>query len=333
MHLQLKIVIQTSQKANRRLLRCVGRWHHRKATVGALMCCLLSSCSRDPGTPTRYYRESHALLLATTQYKAWPRQDEAQADLDLVGQALKAQGFTLHVLMNPRSDSVTTQLRRFGDTYGQDPGNRLVVYVAGYGITHVSAAGRAQGQLAISDTPAQETLSSVSLASRPSGLVALTDSPAEEETAGRHWPRALSVNELDEWLKKLPARHSLLIVNSCFNGSVFQGLGDYPDELPDSVRAPVRHTLIAGDAYQCESAPRLFAQTLTEVMGSSATDLDRDGAISGSELIIRTRNLVMERSQGLLTPRGGKSMDARHSQGEMLFVRPAEKRASEATRS
>ncbi|MCV2441273.1 hypothetical protein [Paucibacter sp. DJ2R-2] len=263
------------------------------------------------------------MLIATTTYQSWPAQPQAQADLELVAKALSVQGFVTHTLINPSLASLTGELKRFGTEFGSEPSNRIVVYLAGYGITHVSPAGRGKGFLALTDTAAETRGSGTVPASRPSGLVSLSDTPREEVTWGNEWPRAISLNELDDWLKKLPVRHGMLILNSCFNGSVFHGYGDVPEELPEVIRAPVRHYLIAGDSFQCEAAPRLFAQTLAETISSPRTDLDRNGLVAASELAIRVQTLVADRSLGQLTPRAGRSTDNRFSQGEMLFNSPS----------
>ncbi len=298
------------------------------AAIGLLAMLLpLSACSPRGATPGHIYAESHALVVASTQYQAWPAQAQAQVDMELVATALEAQNFKVHKLLNPSFATLITELKRFGADYGQARDNRLLIYIAGYGVTHVSPAGRAKGSLALVDTPPDKAAPPP--APHPSGLVALTDTPAEEMSWGKEWPKAIGLKELDDWAKKLATKHVMVVLNSCFNGSVFNGQGDYPDALPDIIPAPVRHYLIAGDGFQCGAAPTQFASTFAEVINSRASDLNNDGYTTASEISSRVQALVSDRSLGQLNPRSGKSTESHFAQGEMLFDKPVRAKTKE----
>lgn len=261
---------------------------------------LLTACSnRDPLSPDRLYDSSAALFIAS---RAGP-DGQVQADplepLRPFGEALKAQGFALETVSSPTVGQARAVLQRWGGDHGQGLHNRLVVVVRAPGLTRLTRAGR------------------------PSGVLAMSDTPAGEAIRGPGEVNALTVEALDEWAKSLPARHVLLVLDACFNGSVFHGQGDLPDRRSDTPAAPVVHYIVAGDAPSCvrgQGSPLLLS--LVQALRSSATDLDGDGLISATEVGIRAQRDVADQTEGLQTPRSGKSADRYFAQGEFLFRRP-----------
>ncbi len=139
--------------------------------------------------------------------------------------------------------------------------------------------------------------------------------------------KTLSVEALDGWLKSLEIEHSLLVLDSCFNGSLFVQQGSLPDRKPKDLPGRSLNYLVAGDALQCHEGPPMLADAFLEVLLDRRSDRDKDGLLRASEASARAQRLVMERSFGLQVPRSGRSSDREHAVGDVVlreFASPSE---------
>jgi len=221
---------------------------------------------------------SFALLIGISDFDnaGWHRLDGVGPEIQKVGAALSAQGFT--IVPESRSGRVdhvalTVAIQRFFSTYGQNAQDRLVVYVATHGYSDPSRPD-ADGFLVASDAGVPAN-----------GVV----------------PNGYSVDELSAALTSIAAQHVFLFFDSCFSGAMLPE----PTRANDGILAakPVlalsretaawtrdllahnaRLVLTAGNASQ--TVPDLdnpFSSAVVEAL-EGAADTDGDGLILGTEI-------------------------------------------------
>jgi len=221
---------------------------------------------------------SYALLIGISDFDnvGWHHLDGVGPEIQKVGAALSAQGFTIV----PESHTgridhavLKSAIERFFQTYGKAAEDRLVVYVATHGYSD-PARPDADGYLVASDagTPADGKL-----------------------------PNGYSVHELSAALTSIAAQHVFLFFDSCFSGAMLPE----PTRANDTTLAgkPVlalsketaawtrdllahnaRLVLTAGNASQTvPDVDNPFATAVVDALGGAA-DTDGDGLILGTEI-------------------------------------------------
>jgi formylglycine-generating enzyme required for sulfatase activity len=221
---------------------------------------------------------SYALLIGISDFDnaGWHHLDGVGPEIQKVGAALSAQGFTIVPESHTgRIDHATLKaaIERFFQTYGKQAEDRLVVYVATHGYSDPSRPD-ADGFLVASDA----------------GV------PAEGKL-----PNGYSVHELSSALTSIAAQHVFLFFDSCFSGAMLPE----PTRANDTILAgkPVlalsketaawtldllahnaRLVLTAGNASQTvPDVDNPFATAVVDALGGAA-DTDGDGLILGTEI-------------------------------------------------
>ena len=88
-----------------------------------------------------------------------------------------------------------------------------------------------------------------------------------------------------------------------------------------AVKRPVRQFLTSGDADQKVSDDGTFRTLfLRALRGEETADANRDGYLTGTELSFYLEDRMINLTQGLQTPRGGKLRDPKFDQGDFVFV-------------
>lgn len=221
---------------------------------------------------------SYALLIGIADFDnaGWHHLEGVGPEIDKVGAALSAQGFTIVPESHTgRIDhaALKAAIERFFSTYGQNAEDRLVVYIATHGYSDPS---------------------------RPDADGFLVASDAGAPAAGAV-PNGYSVHELSAALTSIAAQHVFLFFDSCFSGAMLPE----PTRANDSMLAakPVlalsketaawtrdllahnaRLVLTAGNASQ--SVPDVdnpFASAVVDALNGDA-DADGDGLVLGTEI-------------------------------------------------
>ena len=221
---------------------------------------------------------SYALLIGISDFDnaGWHHLDGVGPEIEKVGAALQAQGFTIVPESHTgRMDhaALKSAMEHFFQTYGQKAEDRLVVYVATHGFSDPSQPD-ADGFLVASDAGAPAN-----------GIV----------------PNGYSVHELSAALTSIAAQHVFLFFDSCFSGSMLPE----PTRAADSILAskPVlalsketaawtldllahnaRLVLTAGNASQTvPDVDNPFSTAVIDALNGAA-DTDGDGLILGTEI-------------------------------------------------
>lgn len=215
--------------------------------------------------------KSYALVIGINEYKYQRKLTFAERDAKRVAAELERRGFdvTLYTDPNMTGRKLRTAIAEFVDDKGYEKDSRVLIWYAGHGST-VDGEGYLLGVDApLLDTGAQ-TLDT--------DLKAFYDAAMPLRTFGVH-------------LRQMRARHVLLVLDSCFAGTIFLNTRANPNlSLSREMAKPVRQIITAGDAGQEVADNGIFADMFikainnTEGPNRQTADQNSDGYLSGTEL-------------------------------------------------
>jgi formylglycine-generating enzyme required for sulfatase activity len=263
-----------------------------------------------PGSaPQNLYEQSYALVIGASNYRnGWSRLPGVLSDVKEVEAVLGKQGFAVTRVIDPNRDQLDAALRSFVGKYGQNVGNRLLVYFAGHGHTLTTHAG---GRL---------------------GYIVPVDAPRPDVDLGGFKAAAYSMDSIEGLAKQMDARHALFMFDSCFSGTIFRTRSGVPDNISDKTSKPVRQFITAGDENQPVPDQSIFRRQLVAALGEDAeADLNGDGYITGSELGMFLEDKVTNYSRRTQTPRHGKIQNPDLDKGDFVFQSLKPKPAPPAT--
>jgi hypothetical protein len=164
------------------------------------------------------YEESHALLIGVSSYdNGWSRLRGVDDDIPEVRKALERQGFAVEELRDPTRREFREKLDEFIDKYGLSTGNRLLIYFAGHGHTMKAEDGR------------------------DLGYVVMRDAPLPGANVMQFQQRAISMDEVEVYARRVVSKHAMFIFDSCFGAAEWP----HPDSLHqrdgDQTGAAVHH--------------------------------------------------------------------------------------------
>ncbi len=274
------------------------------------------------------YEHSYALLIGNSAYVKWNSLPGVRQDLVAVANALTQQGFEV-VSFDERDEPVTgrlalnvtrgefnRQMELFVDRYGQDVGNRLLVYYAGHGYTAKMPVpdDRVIGYLVMSDAPVM-----------PAADDAL-DGKLTYQQLRLFNQTSVTAEEVRTFARRMLARHALFVFDSCFAGTMlFRDQGPkVPPYISAEVTQPVREFLTAGDERQLVSDDSAFRKAFVKGIEGAADTADRDhprdGYVLATELYLYVKKEVGDYSGNTQTPRFGKILVPELDRGDFVFT-------------
>jgi hypothetical protein len=236
----------------------------------------------------------YALLIGSSHYQAdqWNDLTGIPGELELVGDALRRQGFSVRTEIDLPSETLVNIVRRFIGEHGTDPNNRLLFYFAGHGESRNNGA---QGYYVPIDTP-----------------------HPQRDLKGFH-ARAIETSEIIAWARKILSRQALFLFDSCFSGLVLQqrGMGSDPTLITNLESRPVRMFITAGGAGETVPARSDFAPAFAAALNEGLADLNEDGYTTGTELGMYLQTYLSR--FGRQTPWYGKINDPALAAGDFVF--------------
>lgn len=245
---------------------------------------------------------AHALIIGIEAYdKApWKRLAGVKSEVEAVDRALAVHGFSVTRVQGRKSASgdfdgrvsaadIRKALGDFVRQHGQNPENRLIIYVAGHG-------------LAVRDTDPGR-------AGEATGYIIATDTPGE--TAPDFAALAVPVSAIAKEVAEVRARHLLLAFNTCFSGALVPAIrtrsadssgmeppraaplaSEVADWVETLLARPAHLVMTAGDGSQTvPDEDAAFGRAFVEGLYGAA-DLDGDGLILAAELGQHVRSRV-----------------------------------------
>ncbi|MFH0785274.1 MAG: caspase family protein [Pseudomonadota bacterium] len=246
------------------------------------------------------YNGSYALVVGAVNYyhPYWPSLLKIEEEIADVSNCLSHHhGFVVTTIKNPNSHELRDKVNEFIARYGYDNHNRLLFFFSGHGHSRY-------------DT----------------GYFIPVDVPDPDVNDIAFEQRAISMEEVIAWSKRIRAKHVLFAFDSCFSGTLMMARrGQSPSPAPIDSEKPVRQFLTAGGPDQEVPAKSVFTPLFISGINGAA-DLNEDGYVTGSELGLYIRQKI--HSDFGLQPQFGTTLDPNYNRGDFVFVLPCSKTPS-----
>ncbi|MCH8885582.1 MAG: SUMF1/EgtB/PvdO family nonheme iron enzyme [SAR324 cluster bacterium] len=250
------------------------------------------------GRKVDLYQGSHALLVGVSEYTAgWPKLESIPGEMDRLQQALEAQGFSVTRVDNPTGRGIRRAFEDFIEKYGFEEQNRLLFFYSGHGYTRTIGARR-------------------------KGYLVPVDAPDPRKDLKGFNRRALTMNQVLTWARRIESKHALFLFDSCFSGAIFKARAAMPAprHITDKSTKPVRQFITAGSAGEEVPAQSVFLPSFIRAIQGEG-DLNKDGYVTGTELGQFLHQRVMSYDTGQ-TPQYGKIRDPALDEGDFIFLLP-----------
>ncbi len=250
----------------------------------------------ETGQQAQLYQNSHALLIGVSDYQnGWPDLPGVRKDIALVQEALEENGFEVMTIDDPNSEQLDKIFDQFISIYGRDPENRLLIYFAGHGHSQLQTYGTTMGYL----VP--------------------TDAPNPQQDLHGFLDKALDLQMIDVYSRRIQSKHALFLFDSCFSGELFALTRAVPEEIASNTTKPVRQYITSGSANETVPDQSVFREQFINGIGGDA-DTNSDGYVTGSELGQFLFSSVTKYTKNYQTPQYGKIRDRNLDQGDFVFT-------------
>jgi hypothetical protein len=228
----------------------------------------------------------HALVIGIDDYASLPKLQTALADARAVAKILREQyGYTVKLLANPTRDDIIDEFDRLRDNLTEE--DNLLIYYGGHGWLD-----------------------------RQSGRGYWLPVDADNERRSR-W---LANTSLTDTLQALLAKHVMVVVDSCFSGTLTRSIS-VPEHNPSyfarMMEKRTRVVLSSGGLEPVEDAGKgghsVFAAEFLQALK------DNQDVLDGTQLFEKVRRSVILNAQQ--TPQYSDIRFAGHEGGDFLFVR------------
>lgn len=247
------------------------------------------------GNQVGLYKESHALVIGVSDYtEGWPKLPGVKEDVRLVRETLEQAGFNVVVKQDPSSDELDKTFKDFINQYGHNPDTRLLFYFAGHGHTLKLGYG---GEM---------------------GYIVPADAPNPNMDRDGFLAKALDMQMIEVYARRIQSKHALFMFDSCFSGSLFVLTRAIPEVIQAKTALPVRQFITAGTANQTVPDESIFRQMFVKALKGDG-DFNRDGYVTATELGQFLENRVTNYSGRSQTPKYGKIRDPILDQGDFVF--------------
>ena len=250
------------------------------------------------GEQVGLYEASYALVIGVSDYTAgWPDLPGVKDDLKAVEMSLKEHGFKVILVKDAARKEMTDAIDNFISTYGRNFDNRLLVYYSGHGYTIRQKWG---GEM---------------------GYIVPADAPNPNVDADGFMDKAIDMQQIEVYAKRIQSKHVLYIFDSCFSGSIFALSKAVPAAISYKTSKPVRQFITAGGSDEEVPDKSIFRQQLVAAL-SGEGDVNGDGYVTGSELGEFLQNKVINYSYESQHPQYGKIRNPNLDKGDFVFQLP-----------
>jgi Caspase domain/PEGA domain len=247
------------------------------------------------GREVGLYQGSYALVVGISTYtNGWPNLPGVEDDVAAVKSELEHHGFDVTLVTNPTYVKLNGAIQHFISEHGRDKRNRLLFYFAGHGYTVKRSWGEEMGYFVPSDAPNPQI-----------------DRYGFEE-------KALAMQRVDEYARRIDSYHALFIFDSCFSGSLFAMSRGVPENISYKTTRPVREFITSGSAGEQVPDKSVFRKEFVEGLQGEA-DTNHDGFVTGQELGEFLQEKVINYSDGSQHPQYGKIRDPVLDKGDFVF--------------
>ncbi|MER8842831.1 caspase family protein [Mesorhizobium sp. M0913] len=218
-------------------------------------------------------KKSYALVIGIDKYRAGPRPlTNAVSDAQKVAAELSKHGFaTIRTFTDPNmtGKQLRDEIDRFVQDYGFIEDSRILIWFAGHGMT-IDGEGYLMGV----DAP---TLAK--------------DSQSLDNDLKAFYSASMPLRTFGVYLRQMRSRHVLLVIDSCFAGTIFTNTrANASIETNREMARPARQIITAGLAGEEVADNGNFADMFIRAIngqpgpGDVYADQSKDGYLSGTEL-------------------------------------------------
>ncbi|MGD8983971.1 MAG: caspase family protein, partial [Desulfobacteraceae bacterium] len=249
----------------------------------------------DSGSlPVRFYEKSFAVIIGVNNYEKWPALEFAVNDAKAVRRKLELTEFDEITII---FDQEATQRRILTELFHELPqkvgrNDRVLFYFAGHGQTEELQNGGRRGYIM----------------------------PFDADTSN-YSSTAISMEQIRSLSSRIPAKHILYVMDSCYSGLGLSRSYGVSPELSGYLRkvGSMRVVQIVtaggkGEQVQEREGHGLFTTYFLQALDGEA-DINMDGVVTGTELGAYLRPRVSDASQQAQTPLYGRL----EGEGEFLF--------------
>ncbi len=259
----------------------------------------------EKGQEEQLYEESYALVIGASRYSAGLNPlPGVRQDIQKVKKALEAHGFAVTLVEDPTGRVLKDSFDAFINAYGQKPNSRLVFYFAGHGYTMTLAYG---GQM---------------------GYIIPVDAPNPEKDQAGFMAKALDLDMIEVYSKRIQSKHALFLFDSCFSGSLFSSTRSIPKNITYKAALPVRQYITSGSADEEVPDTSIFCDQLVEALSGDG-DQNGDGYLTGTELGTYLQDQVISYSKNRQHPQYGKIQNPNLDKGDVIFQLASAKQTEE----
>jgi len=254
------------------------------------------SIKTQDGQEVGLYQESHALVIGMSNYTAgWPSLPGVRQDVAAVKELLERHGFQVTLVEDLDRARLDQAVADFISRHGLRPENRLLIYYSGHGFTYRQAYGGEMGYIIPADTP----------------------NPHRDLTG--FLSKALDMQQIEVYARRIQAKHALFLFDSCFSGSIFALSRAASEAITYKTANPVRQFITSGSAAEEVPDRSIFRDQFVAALEGEG-DLNRDGYVTGAELGEFLQTKVVNYSRGSQHPQYGKIRDPRLDKGDFVFA-------------
>ena len=239
------------------------------------------------------YDESHALIIGASDYKqGWDDLETVPGEIKKIEAVLKKHNFKTKTVLNPTSIMLFNAYNDFVCEYGLKKNNRLLLFFSGHGWT------RNDGK---------------------NGYIVPVDAPDPRLDDTGFVKKAVGMQQILTWAKKIESKHALFIFDSCFSGTIFKtkSMPAKPPDITYKTSRPVRQFIAAGSSDKEIRAQSILIPILERALNGEG-DLDNDGFITGTELGLHLQKKVQEIDKDQV-PQCNKIKDTDLNEGDFVF--------------
>ena len=248
------------------------------------------------GKQVGLYKESHALVIGASHYtEGWPKLPGVKEDVQSVNKILEEHGFEVVTVNNPDSEQLNRVYKDFINTYGRKPENRLLLYFAGHGYTKKMSYGSEMG------------------------YIVPVDAPNPENDIDGFVNKAMDMQQIEVFAKRIESKHALFLFDSCFSGSLFALSRAIPKSISYKTSWPVRQFITAGSAEETVPDRSTFREQFVAALEGEG-DVNEDGYITGTELGVFLQDTVINYTKESQHPQYGKIRDRNLDKGDFVFA-------------
>ncbi|KPA16440.1 Sulphatase-modifying factor domain protein [Candidatus Magnetomorum sp. HK-1] len=226
------------------------------------------------------YQESYALLIGVQDYTGyWSDLNNVPDDIDRIEKTLMQEHFQLSKLINPSGEVLKKSIQDFFQKKGQNTKDRVFLFFSGHGYTNKK---------------------------NKKAYLIPTDAPNPISKTSQLLKTALCVSDIIRWAEKIPARHVLLMFDSCFSNSVFnrRAKTTLPNDISSVTLMPVKQFIVAGiDGNKLPQKSILVDAFVKAIAGQA--DLNDDQYVTATEFSIFANELIINSGYDQ-TPRYGR---------------------------